>query len=140
VAGVKQTVRSDHGQVARVLISDGSLDVRQLLIAGVGRMGHEGIVVDSVDRALVESAHVLVVEPSEPHCYAVAQRVRNERGDLPIICISIHPPSAESRLLQPVAHLIKPFTLAELRAVIERALGPLSGRPAPATSAREDDG
>jgi DNA-binding response OmpR family regulator len=109
--------------VARVLISESSPDVRKLLMTLVDRMGHEGVIADSVDRALVEGADVLLVEPGGRSSLVFAQRVRTERPELPIICISIYPPSAESRLLRPVAHLIKPFTLAELEAAIDSALG-----------------
>ena len=114
--------------MARVLIAETSADVRQLLVTSVDRMGHEGVVIDSVDRALVESADVLLVEPGDGSSYALAQRARSERMDLPIICISIYPPGAESRLLQPAAHLLKPFALTELQAAIEGALGRLPSR------------
>ena len=116
-----------------MLISENSADVCQLLVTGVARMGHESVAVHSIDRGLVERADVLLVEPGDGRSYLLAERVRSKRMDLPIICISIYPPSAKSRLLQPVAHLVKPITLAGLRTAIETALGRLPN-PAHASS------
>jgi hypothetical protein len=61
----------------------------------------------------------VVLEPSDVVSVEVAQAARANDPDLPIVCASIDPPTAGSRLLAPVAHVVKPFTLTEL----DRALG-----------------
>jgi two-component SAPR family response regulator len=101
-------------------------------------MGHEGVIVDSFDQTPIDNADMLLVEPGDRGSYAFGQRARSERPEIAIVCISIYPPSTESRLLRPVAHLVKPFTLAELNTAVESGLGPAG--PEHSTSTEGDIG
>jgi hypothetical protein len=50
--------------------------------------------------------------------------LRGRLQQLPILCVSIVPPSAETRELDPVGYVMKPFRRIEIEREIERALVP----------------
>ncbi len=64
----------------------------------------------------------MILEPVSADGLAAAAGLRRRLEDLPIICASIEPPSALTKALAPIAHLIKPFRLGELEAAIDAAL------------------
>ena len=101
--------------MGRILICEPDPEVRELLRHVVERRGHEAILEPNGFRDLA----AVVLEPSDVVSVEVAQAARANDPGLPIVCASIDPPTAGSRRLAPVAHVIKPFTLTEL----DRALG-----------------
>ena len=111
---------SDIRRVARVLISEPHPDCRALLELVVQRVGHDpvdpGELVDGDDVGL------MILEPASAEGLAIANRLRCWLEDLPIICTSIGPPSAETETLRPAAYLVKPFRLTELEAAMHAAL------------------
>ena len=104
--------------MAKVLICEPDLEVRELLSRVVVRLGHEPLPQDAavapVDAILLEPAHAPSVER--------AQAFRAANGSTPIVCTSIDLPDAGSRRLAPTAHLVKPFSLPDLEAALRRAL------------------
>jgi two-component SAPR family response regulator len=54
----------------------------------------------------------------------LARGVRRRYSTLPILCVSIDGPSLETRELNPVAHVMKPFRRLQLEAALEQALIP----------------
>lgn len=64
----------------------------------------------------------VVLEPADPRSEAAARTLRRRSETLPIVCVSIYPPTQESRRLRPVEHLVKPFGLADLELALETAL------------------
>jgi hypothetical protein len=56
----------------------------------------------------------------------VAQAARANDPALPIVCASIEPPTAGSRRLTPVAHIVKPFTLSEFDRALSAAFLPIN--------------
>jgi DNA-binding response OmpR family regulator len=106
--------------MARILISEPHPDLRVLLEAIVRRAGHEPV--GQGELAIDESPELLILEPASAEGLAAATRLRSRLEDLPIICTSVLPPSAATRALTPVAHLLKPFRLLELEAAIGAAL------------------
>lgn len=106
--------------MARILISEPHPDLRVLLEAIVRRAGHEpvghGELVDG------DAPELMILEPASAEGLAAAAGLRGRLEDLPIICASILPPSEASKALGPVAHLLKPFRLAELETAIAGAL------------------
>ena len=106
--------------MARILISEPHPDLRVLLEAIVRRAGHEPV--GHGELASGEAPAVMILEPASAAGLAAAAGLRRRLEDLPIICTSIAPPSAETRSLGPVAHLIKPFRLGDLEAAIVSAL------------------
>jgi DNA-binding NtrC family response regulator len=111
--------------VATIVIAEPQEDVRELFAHVLRRLGH-----DPVDPSTVEldgdrpaaAVDLLLFEPADRGAMRLAQRLRAERPELPLICASIFPRTAEARALKPVAFLEKPFDLAELEAAVARAV------------------
>jgi CheY-like chemotaxis protein len=118
----------DPGRVARVLICEPHDDVSALLELVVRRLGHEPVtfVGGDVDHIGIDAA---VVEPGESAGLRVAHSLRAKR--IPVLFTSIYPPDAQALALEPVAYLVKPFSLYALERALEQALA----RPAPAAAA-----
>jgi hypothetical protein len=53
----------------------------------------------------------------------VARRVLAKRPRTTVVCVSIRPPSKSSSSLRPAAHVLKPFSLGELKQALADALG-----------------
>jgi two-component SAPR family response regulator len=54
----------------------------------------------------------------------LARGVRRRFPQLPILCVSIDGPSDDSRGLDPVGHVMKPFRRSQLERALEQALIP----------------
>jgi len=106
--------------MARILICEPHPDLRVLLETVVRRAGHEPV--GHGELTSDDAPAVMILEPASADGLAAAARLRRRLEDLPIICTSISPPSDETRALDPVAHLIKPFRLGDLEAAIVSAL------------------
>jgi CheY-like chemotaxis protein len=105
--------------MAAILISEPHLEVRELLARVIEAMGAEPLV-DAP--ASAHAVDLLLIEPGSEAALELARRLRAERPDLPIVCVSIYPPQLESDLLCPAAYLVKPFSVAELQGVLRNAL------------------
>jgi CheY-like chemotaxis protein len=106
--------------VARILIHEPHPDVRVLLAAVVRRAGH--VPVGHGELTNDDAPELMILEPASADGLAAAAKLRRRLADLPIICTSIMPPNGATQALTPVAYLLKPFPLDELRAAIGRAL------------------
>jgi DNA-binding response OmpR family regulator len=106
--------------MARILISEPHHDLRILLEAVVRRAGHEPV--GHGELTVGDAPELMILEPASADGLAAAAGLRRRLEDLPIICASVLPPTAESRKLAPRAHLVKPFPLRELEAAIASAL------------------
>jgi DNA-binding response OmpR family regulator len=106
--------------MARILISEPHPDLRVLLEAVVRRAGHEPV--GHGELTSDDAPSVMILEPASADGLAAAAGLRRRLEDLPIILTSILPPNPETRALDPVAHLLKPFRLGELEAAISAAL------------------
>jgi CheY-like chemotaxis protein len=104
--------------VGRVLICEPDPEVRQLLRHVVERRGYEAVLEPNGLRDLA----AVLLEPSDVASVELAQAARALDAALPIVCASIEPPTAGSRKLAPVAHIVKPFTLSELDRALASAL------------------
>jgi DNA-binding response OmpR family regulator len=107
--------------MARILIHEPHPDVRVLLAAVVRRAGHDPVGHGELTNG--DTPELMILEPASADGLAAAAGLRRRLEDLPIICASIEPPSVETKALDPVAFLVKPFRLAELEAAIAHALG-----------------
>ena len=105
--------------MAAVLIGEPNLEIRDLLVRVVEAMGWDAELALSSD---ARSVDLVVVEPGWPDALALARRLREERPELPIVCLSIYPRQLEFDLLAPAAYLVKPFSVAELQGVLRNAL------------------
>ena len=64
----------------------------------------------------------MLLEPAAKVGLRQAQGLRERFPQLPVLCVSIEGPSEESRLLAPVAHVMKPFRRSQLEAALALAL------------------
>lgn len=96
-------------------------EICSLLAHVIGRLGHEAGFPNE-DGGIAGAVDVLVVEPGDPRALATAQIVTLEQEGVSIVCASIFPPGAYTRLLHPVAYLVKPFALRELEAALVAAV------------------
>ncbi len=110
--------------MARILISESHAEVRRLLERMVVRLGHEPVAVRAPTPQQLTSADVFVLEPADPIGAVLAQAAHLIDPTLPLICASVTaPPSELAELgISFTATLVKPFTLEQLGAAIERAL------------------
>jgi len=101
-----------------VLICEPDPEVRELLTLIVTRLGHEAV----LDDAELGGVEAIVVEPAHAPSIERAQAFRAYGEDVPVICASIDPPNGGTRRLEPVAYLVKPFALPEMKAALNSAL------------------
>jgi DNA-binding NarL/FixJ family response regulator len=105
--------------MARFLIIEPHADIRRLY-AVVRGLAHEPIFFDG---ASTGEPDVILVEPADPESFEVAQQFHHDYPDAPIVCASIYERSlVETRALQPVTYLLKPFVVVELTDALELAL------------------
>jgi CheY-like chemotaxis protein len=105
--------------MARVLIIEPEPDMRSLAEQALLELGHEPVVCD--DHAQHEPVDVVILATFDGAA-AVAHELRRRLDDVPIICLDTRPAGNSARAIAPVAHLIEPYTLAQLRAVLDQAL------------------
>jgi CheY-like chemotaxis protein len=105
--------------VARILILEPYSDVRDLIAHVVEDSGHEPV----LDDEGATPVDALLLEPASPALRPVARRVLSRRPRTTVLCVSIHPPSTASSSLGPAVHVLKPFSLGELKQALADALG-----------------
>jgi CheY-like chemotaxis protein len=107
--------------MASVLVVEPHAEVRELLVRIVRRLGHEALVHDGRSPSGREHVDVVILEPAqEGSLEAVEPLVREQRAAL--VCVSIFPATERTAALAPVAHLQKPFSLAELEHALAAAV------------------
>jgi hypothetical protein len=105
--------------MARVLIIEPEPDLRSLAEQAVLELGHEPVLFD--DHAPDQPVDVAILATFDGMA-AVANELRRRLPDLPIICLDTRPAGRSARALSAVARLIEPYTLAQLRTVLDQAL------------------
>jgi len=110
--------------VATVLIVDPDPSTRSLLELLLLRLGHRPI--GPREWVEGEEPEVLLLEPASRPGLRLARGVRRRFQNLPILCVSIDGPTRESRELEPVMHVMKPFRRSQLEAALEHALSPVA--------------
>ena len=108
--------------MARVLVVEPYPEIRQLLQHIVAGLGFEPVLPDHAAPETLEAIDVLLLEPGLPGGVELATRLREANLGLPILVVSIYPPTPEVTALAPVAYLVKPFALAELQHRIREAV------------------
>lgn len=114
--------------MARILIVEPHPEVRELLERVIARLGHEAVAgrPDTVD---LVSFDACVLEPAAAAGETAARALAE--ASIPTVCVSIWPPAPELDRLEPVAYLLKPFSLGDLEQALRDALGRL---PSPSRS------
>jgi CheY-like chemotaxis protein len=99
--------------VARILIAEPHPEVRQLFVHFVSALGHEPLVYErGVEPVDVDA---LVVEPALPGAYELVGALRRTTPGLPVIAVSVYPPSELPIGLEWTSFHVKPFGLSTLR-------------------------
>jgi CheY-like chemotaxis protein len=52
----------------------------------------------------------------------LAEQLASEEPAVPLVVVSIHPPELAVHRLRPTAYLVKPFSLPQLQAALQKAL------------------
>jgi CheY-like chemotaxis protein len=107
----------DDQFVARILILEHHPDVRDLIVHVVEHVGHEPVLEET------ESVDAVLLEPASRSLLDTARRVLARRPGTPVVCVSIGPPSLASASLKPALHVVKPFSLTELKQALLAAVG-----------------
>jgi hypothetical protein len=113
--------------VGKIVICEPDPEVRELLGLVVTRLGREA----SSELNGTGDIEALLVEPADATSVERAFAVRAACPNVPVVCLSIDPPTAGSRRFEPVAHVLKPFALPELERALHKALlrGALAAAP-----------
>ena len=106
--------------MARILIIEPHAEVRDLLARVVTRMGHEPVPSTGRGEDDLSGIDVVLLEPAAWEGVDVARAAKSCGAT--IVGVSIFPASEEVGELQPVAYLLKPFSLAELEQAIAAAV------------------
>ena len=108
--------------MARILVGDPYPEIRQLLAHIVSAAGFEPVLYDGESPEAVGHVDVLLLEPGLPAALEVARALRARNPTLPIVFVSIYPPTLETAELAPLAYLVKPFALATLQRTLVDAV------------------
>lgn len=104
------------------MVADEHDEVQRLLSYMVARVGHTPVLWAAAQSDELHGFEALLVEPALSGCFRYAQAVRSARPELPIVCVSMYPPTPDVRALGCVVHLLKPFSLCDLESALEQAL------------------
>jgi CheY-like chemotaxis protein len=108
--------------MASVLVSEADPDVRRLLAVLVERLGYEAVVLGP-GIGIPPDPDLMLLEPGSPTCLEHARAARAASPALPVISLNLIPDGGEFLSEGPLEYLPKPFTLEELRAVVQHTLG-----------------
>lgn len=108
--------------MARILVAEPDPDVLALLERALAGRGHE--VVRFRPGSALPDVDAMIFEPAMgARVLALAGVLASADPPVPLIVASIHPPGGDVHELRPVARLLKPFSLAELEAAVDKAVG-----------------
>ena len=108
--------------MATILIVDPDPATRSLLEVLVLRLGHQPVGQWKLSED--EGPDLMLLEPASRAGLRLASRLRRRFPQLPILCVSIDPPSLETQELGVAGHVMKPFRRAQLERALESALIP----------------
>ncbi len=114
--------------MARILVAEPDPDALALIQRAIAASGHE-IVLYRPGSELPE-VDVMVFEPSMgQRVVALAKVLATASPPVAVVVVSIQPPELAVHELRPVAYVLKPFSLDELRAAVEKAVRVRGERP-----------
>ena len=97
--------------------------MRSLLEAQLAALGYDALLSGEGSTGWSSrSFDVAVVEPATPPGLRLARELRVFRPSVPLVIASVLTPTDVTRALAPVAHLVKPFRLADLGRALAGAL------------------
>jgi DNA-binding response OmpR family regulator len=108
--------------MSKILIIEPSGDLRNLVALIVTRLGHTALTSNGRDGQSEVEPDAVLVEPFSDSALKMVQGLRATMPLLPIVCVSHHPPGPTTEALEPVAHVLKPFRIAEIEAAVAAAV------------------
>ena len=108
----KPAAVDENVPMAKILIIENNEDLERLYAAVVRGLGHEPAFLTPA--TVTETVDLVLVEPASAECLAAAVELRTGHPGLPIVCASLYERTAAIDLLEPIAYLVKPFTLVQL--------------------------
>lgn len=108
--------------MATILIVDPDPATWSLLELLLLRLGHRPIGQRELSEG--EKPDLMLLEPASRAGLRLARRLRDGIRQLPILCVSIEPPSRETRELGVDGYVMKPFRRTQLERALELALLP----------------
>lgn len=107
--------------MARILVAEPDPDARALIQRAIATAGHETVLYRPGSE--LPEVDVMVFEPSiGQRAVALAKVLATATPPVPVVVVSIQPPELTVHELRPVAYVLKPFSLDELRAAVEKAV------------------
>lgn len=107
--------------MARILVAEPDPDALALIERAIAVSGHEAVLYRPGSE--LPEVEVMLFEPSMgQRVIALAKVLSTATPPVPIVVVSIQPPELAVLELRPVAHVLKPFSLDELRAALEKAV------------------
>jgi hypothetical protein len=107
--------------MARIVIWEPRAELRDLFEATVAQMGHEPTLSGEL-RDWSPAADAFLVDVDEEGAAEAVARAMADAPGLPLIACSIYPRGERPMGLEPVAHLVKPFSRPELERAIAEAV------------------
>lgn len=106
--------------MAKILIIEPHPEVRELLARVVARLGLDPVLFADPGAHDLSEFDVVLVEPAAWDALAVSRAAKAHGAT--VVFVSIFPASEETRAVEPVAYLHKPFSLADLERAILAAV------------------
>jgi CheY-like chemotaxis protein len=107
--------------MARILVAEPDPDALALIERAISGSGHEAVLYRPGSELPV--VDVMLFEPGMgQRVIALARVLASASPPVPIVVVSIQPPELAVHELRPVAYVLKPFSLEELRAAVEKAV------------------
>jgi CheY-like chemotaxis protein len=110
--------------VARILIAEPHAEVRQLFVHFVSALGHEPVVYDPAIADVAVDA--LILEPAMSGAFELIESMRALDTDLPVIAVSVYPPTELPIGLTWTSFHVKPFGLNALREALAQHVTPFA--------------
>lgn len=107
--------------MARILVAEPDPDALALIQRAIAASGHEAVL--HRPGSELPEVDVMLFEPRMgQRVIALAKVLATASPPVPIVVVSIQPPELAVHELRPVAYVLKPFSLDELRAAVEKAV------------------
>jgi two-component SAPR family response regulator len=110
--------------MARIAVCEPYPELLVLFERAVSRLGHEAVPCrHEPDLIAADGVDALLIDCDLGGATLHAEELRRVAGDVPIVTCSIYSAGDDVRALDPVAHLVKPFTRVQLDRALMEALG-----------------
>ena len=112
--------------VTRVLIYEPHPEVRGFLVRLVEHLGYEPVPCE--EETAPPDGEILLLDTASEDALELARSLRRVNPLLPLVCAGNEMPCPDVLALEPVAFLVKPFTIAECELALGQALTLVSAR------------